>query len=435
MHVSPRLARRATRAVALGGVVAGAMMLTGCVDLTAFDTGQQGTIGPLEISITGCASKASSNCVLGFSGLESNNTGTGQVLLAVRIDSRFVPPSTFVTKNRAQTYTASPSYAAELTRLSPPAAGTRWVGYISDARTYSPGGTDTAVLPIAHPALPDGSPVADKWAGDVVLGARGVTADFPATRPVSCGDSLSSTDTDLTICEDASGGFSGSTVSDFGFVTPAPVAVQPGQTATIPVTGKAVGAPDLSINFALAATTTVPGATALTNVPTLAPPGRSTTTVVVSVAVPPGTPPGAYSVTLAGTLANGQRRSATGVLTVVGPAAAGGGGASAGGTGPKLASPAPRVTLALPRRMFAKDIATRGFALTVKTNRTVYATVRLTQRKRQGRRTKTIVVSKRVLVKSPSTVVRFKSTKLIRGSVSIRVSGTGFSLSRTTTFG
>ena len=68
----------------------------------------------------------------------------------------------------------------------------------------------------------------------------------------------------------------------------------------------------------------MPGATALTNVPTLAPPGDSTTTVTVSVPVPPATAPGTYAVTLTGTLASGETRAATGTLIVSRPGAGGG---------------------------------------------------------------------------------------------------------------
>ena len=92
--------------------------------------------------------------------------------------------------------------------------------------------------------------------------------------------------------------------------------------------GKLTGPAAAGINFALTASTTVPGATALTNVPTLAPPGESTTSVTVSVPVPPATAPGTYAVTLTGTLATGETRVAKGTLIVPGP-----GGSIAGSPG------------------------------------------------------------------------------------------------------
>ena len=115
------------------------------------------------------------------------------------------------------------------------------------------------------------------------------------------------------------GGIGGSGFNDFAFLTPAPVTVPPGQTAIVPISGKLTGPAKPAINFALSASTTVPGATALTNVPTLAPPGESTTTVTVSVPVPAATAPGTYAVTLTGTLASGETRVATGTVIVPGP--------------------------------------------------------------------------------------------------------------------
>jgi hypothetical protein len=248
----------------------------------------------------------------------------------VQVVSRFVPPATFVTdfSSGSQPFTASPSYTAELTRLDPPDAGSKWAGYISDARTYTPGKEITARVPIARPLLPDGSPSPSGFGFTYVIGSRGVIdPDSPATRPVTCGTDLTTVN-DFTICGDGFGGAGGNGFNDFAFLTPAPVTVQPGQTAIVPVVGKLTGPAEAGINFALTASTTVPGATALTNVPTLAPPGESTTSVTVSVPVPPATAPGTYAVTLTGTLATGETRVAKGTLIVPGP-----GGSIAGSPG------------------------------------------------------------------------------------------------------
>ena len=236
------------------------------------------------------------------------------------MDSRFVPPASFTTDifSDQQPFTASPSYTAELTRLDPPGAGRKWAGYISDARTYTPGKLITAHVPIIRPLLPDGSPNPSGFGFGWKIGSRGVLPEAPATRPVACGADLTTVN-DLTICADGLGGVGGSGFNDFAFLTPAPVTVPPGQTATVPISGKLTGPAKPAINFALSASTTVPGATALTNVPTLAPPGESTTTVTVSVPVPPGTAPGTYAVTLTGTLATGETRAATGTVIVPGP--------------------------------------------------------------------------------------------------------------------
>jgi hypothetical protein len=332
---TPRTRRDRLRLVASAalGVAVVALTLSGCVSVKNLTAQQEGSIGNIDIVVTGCGSKANTpGCGLGNSNQESNTTGVAQVLLGLNLDSRFVPPATFTTDifSDQQPFTASPSYTAELTRLAPPDPGRKWAGYISDARTYTPGKEVTARVPIVRPLLPDGSPSASFFGLTYVIGSRGVIEpDAPATRAVACGDSLTTTSIpNLTICQDGSGGFGGNGFHDFAFLTPTPVTVQPGQTAIVPVTGKLTGPAAAGINFALTASTTVPGATALTNVPTLAPPGESTTTVTVSVPVPPATAPGTYAVTLTGTLATGETRLAKGTLIVPGP-----GGSIAGSPG------------------------------------------------------------------------------------------------------
>jgi hypothetical protein len=309
------------------GVAVVALTLSGCVSMKIFDAQQQGSIGAIDIVLTGCGSKAATpGCELGNSNLESNATGTGQVLLGLSIDARYVPPASFTTDfPDSQPFTASPSYTAELTRLQPPINGRKWVGYISDTRTYTPGKDVIARVPIIRPALPDGSPNASVFAYGWAIGSRGVLPDAPATRAVACGTDLAVANLDTaTICADEQGGFTDGGFNDFVFLTPAPVTIRPGETAIVQVTGKLAGPARPGINLALAASTTVPGATALTNVPTLAPPGDSTTLVTVSVPVPPSTAPGTYAVTLTGTLSSGETRAATGSVVVARPGSGGG---------------------------------------------------------------------------------------------------------------
>lgn len=315
------------------GVAVMAMALSGCVALTTSNFTQPGAIGDIDVAITGCASKkATTGCGLGTSNLESNATGSGQVLIGVRVKAAFVPPASFTTEfPESQPFVASPSYTAELTRLDPPDPGLKWAGYISDSRTYTPGKQVTVHIPVARPLLPDGSPNPSFFGASFVLGSRSVQPGFAADRPVTCGNDLSMASGDFTFCRDSQGGAgSAGAFSDFGFLTPAPVTVQPGGTAVIPVSGTLAGPAKPSINFALAASTTLPGATALVNVPTLAPPSDSTTTVSVSVPVPASAAAGTYAVTLTGTLGTGEKRSTTGTLIVAAPVAGPGGGATAG---------------------------------------------------------------------------------------------------------
>ncbi|HMN99073.1 MAG TPA: hypothetical protein PKD59_06640 [Miltoncostaeaceae bacterium] len=334
---TPRTRRRRHHHLAVAALLIGAAVaLSGCAQIRAYDLRQLGSIGDIDIVLDGCGSQAGNpDCGLGSSGLESNATGTGQVLLGFKIDARFALPAAFATDGLSslgghQPFTASPSYTAELTRLDPPGPGLKWAGYISDARTYTPGKLVGARVPITRPLLPDGSPNGRTVFVSWRIGSRGVLADAPATRPVTCGDSLTQVfQADLTICSDESGSIGVFDFNDFGFLTPAAVTVQPGQTAVIPVSAKLTGPTRPGINFALRTTTTVPGTTAVTNVPTLAPQGDSTTSVTVSVPVPPGTAPGTYAVTLTGTLPSGEARATTGTVIVAGPGGAPGGGTAA----------------------------------------------------------------------------------------------------------
>ena len=197
---APRTRRNRLRRIVFTalGAAAAALTLTGCVAVKTVGGQQEGLIGSIDVVVTGCGSKANTpGCGLGSTNLESNTTGAGQVLLGLNVDSRFVPPATFKTNfPDSQPFTASPSYTAELTRLAPPDAGRKWAGYISDARTYTPGKEVTARVPIVRPLLPDGSPSASFFGFTYVIGSRGVIEpDSPATRAVTCG-------TDLTTAAD-----------------------------------------------------------------------------------------------------------------------------------------------------------------------------------------------------------------------------------------
>lgn len=337
---SPHRRRNRLRRVAPAvlGIAVAALALSGCVQIRAYDVEQFSPIGDIDFVFDGCGSKVGNpDCGLGASGLESNATATGQVLLGIMVPARSVPPAAFATDFAAghQPFVASPSYTAELTRLDPPIPDWKWAGYISDARTYTPGVLVGARVPIARPLLPDGSPNPSLFGVRWRIGSRGVITDFPATRPVSCGDSLTDAPyEDLTICSDETSFVSSNGFNDFGLLTPAPTTAQPGQTAVIPVTGKLTGPATPAITFTFKATTTIPGATASPDIATLAPASDSTTSVRVSVPVPPATPPGTYAVTLTGTLPNGESRAATGSVIVARPggAPAPGGGAAATAT-------------------------------------------------------------------------------------------------------
>src|SRR6185295_8045751 len=103
------------------------------------------------------------------------STGTGQVLIGLSVSASATAATSFTTSfPDSQPFTFSPSYTAELTRLRPPGEGSKWVGYISDARTYTPGKEVTARIPVTRGLLADGSPPSGGFGASWVIGSRGV---------------------------------------------------------------------------------------------------------------------------------------------------------------------------------------------------------------------------------------------------------------------
>ena len=97
---APRTRRSRLRllAAAVAGVAVCALALSGCVAVKDVASQQEGSIGSIDVVVTGCGSKAATpGCGNGSSGLESNATASGQVLLGLQVASRFVPAPTFAT--------------------------------------------------------------------------------------------------------------------------------------------------------------------------------------------------------------------------------------------------------------------------------------------------------------------------------------------------
>lgn len=95
--------------------------------------------------------------------------------------------------------------------------------------------------------------------------------------------------------------------------------VEPGGTAQVPFTLRYSGPASPDADFAIAASSTVPGVQPLADTTSVAPPSDSDTPLAVAVPVPAGTTPGDYDVTLTASLENGQQRSATGRISVAAP--------------------------------------------------------------------------------------------------------------------
>jgi hypothetical protein len=107
---------------------------------------------------------------------------------------------------------------------------------------------------------------------------------------------------------------------DLGIVATASVgSTLPGGVTSVPFSLQYAGQPHPLADFALTATTGLPGGTATAQVASIKPLANSGTAILVSVSVPAGAAPGTYPVTLTATSANGMTRTGTGSVIVLAP--------------------------------------------------------------------------------------------------------------------
>ena len=298
-----------------------ALALGGCVAVTEEAERQLEEVGPVEVRTVVCASRPP-ECPAGNDGRPAGS-GEYQLLVGYRVPAATVAPETVVAEENLLSLTPSPSLTAELQRLAPAAPGLKWAGYASGPFTYEASGGPSAaalvaVFGLVRPA--DGRPFTGPFLLRTVVGYR--TVDPGAERPVACGDSLEGGTGD-TRCMDWPGPEAlpenrQLDTRDVGIVAGGPAAAARGTTVAVPFTLHHAGkgaAPALSFSAA----TSVPGGTAQPVQTSLAPePGEHS--VPVTLAVPAATGPGTYDVTLTAALGNGQRRSATALVEVSGPA-------------------------------------------------------------------------------------------------------------------
>lgn len=403
-------------------------LLSGCAVFRQIDAGPQiDVIGDLPVNVTVCASGSAGCPSNGASEVPAQSAGA-QVLLGVLLrDATAVPARLASTSPTGLELVQSPSYTAELQRLSPAVPGTRWAGYISQAVFYQASqGPQAFTVPIPYRLLrdADGGPFAGSLASVIVVGARVASQAGPETRPVVCGPSLtalydelpppSSGDDVWVICSDSSYG-AGFATRDLGVVNGALASGPAGRVETLPFLVRYAGTATPAADFRLSASTDLPGATVAVTPATLVPATDSAAVASVAVGIPAGARPGRYGVTLTARLANGQARSGSGTLTVLaGPAAGDGGGPSA-----RL-----RLTTVLPRRLSARIARRRGIAVLIGADRVGVARVQLFQ----GRARKP-KASKRVRLRVPGpTKVVLRSAKLRRGPyrIVIRTDGRTF---------
>lgn len=404
-----RWGRGAVAALALGGA---AVASSGCVSLDAINASQTEVIGDVTIAATACQSGSAdcSNIDVANFDIAPGFTTPAQLLVAYRVPAS-LPAPTIDTDAPAVTFTASPSYTAELERLSPAGAGRKWVGFISNTIDTAAADknlrfTSTWKLPQG----PDGSPFVGPIAFRPIIGSRVPDATTPADAPVQCGADFSNVGTATAVCLDspllatlADPDLTRAT-RDLGILTGATATGQSGTTITMPFTAKYAGTSTATANFALSATTSVPGGTVVVTPGSLLPATDSTNPVNVAVAVPAGTAPGNYDVTLTAKVGV-QTRVRTGTLTVTAPPVV---------TPPPVTPAALRLTGTLPSRLAFLVARTRGVKVIVRSNRTGRAVVRLTQ---GG----TALVTRTVRLRNGATTVVLKSRKVKAGAYRVTV--------------
>ena len=194
---APRTRRNRLRLVASAalGVAVGALMLSGCVAVKTYAQ-QQGSIGAIDIVVTGCGSKANTpGCGLGNSGLESNTTGTGRCSWACRSTPGSCPrrPSRRNSRRSAALHGEPVLHGRADAALA--ARRRAQVGRLHLGRPHVHAGQAGHGARADHPPRP-ARRVSQRvrFGFNWVIGSRGVIEpDAPATRAVACGDDLTAT--------------------------------------------------------------------------------------------------------------------------------------------------------------------------------------------------------------------------------------------------
>jgi hypothetical protein len=422
-----------TRLLAAVAVVGAVALTSACVVFTpaSVTIAQLQTVGDVQLNFTICASGtvAGSCADTGTSGSPAV-PGSGQVQVGIQVPAAVGLPASFTsTGPEALLFNDSPTYAAELQRLTPAPAGRKWVGYLSAVTTYS----DTTGPQSAPVSLnltlgqgQDGSPFVGPLAATIVLGGRQVIAQSPGTRPVVClspditmqfVENPSTPAATLDTCSDATSAPSTPT-RDLGILSAGATASgAPANLASVPFTLRYAGTATATANFSLTATTTLPNATVAVTPGALAPGSNSDNQALVAVGIPAGAKAGTYDVTLTARLANGQTRTRIGKLTVTG-----GGGGTTGGTTAKL-----KLTTLLPKRLSVVTARKSGIAVLIGANKAGRARVQLFQGTGKKNRKPKAGKSVRLKVPGPTRVV-LKSARLRKGAykVVIRAGGRTF---------
>jgi hypothetical protein len=412
-------------------MVAITVLASGCTILKPNATG--GSLGTSSQTVQICASGA--GCPEKGNSDQNASSGLRQILLGALIPADVTAPPTLTSNPPiVVTFTESPGYAAELQRVQPAPAGRRWVGWTSPQLTYSsePAAPQSLFVPAGWGLVPgpDGSPssatsVTATW----VAGWRNVIPRAPASRPLACGDSLTTMNPDvpdngdgngpgITFCLDSQIDVT-SPASDLGVVTSsARASGTPGSLVSMPFVLRSGNLDQSTDVYPVKATSTLPGATIAVTPQALGdPPKNGDVTAIVAVGIPANAAPGVYDVTFTvdlGIFGAGTVRSGTGRLTVVAPPP-GGGAAGGGGTRAKR-----KISAILPKGLPVATARTSGVPVLVGSNIAGPAVVRFLQ---GPKRKPTVSVGKRVRLKAPGPVkVTFRSRKLVKGPFRVTIS-------------
>jgi hypothetical protein len=437
-------------------------LLSGCLVFSTYHASAQlSTIGDVTITSTVCTKLAGTTCAWqGLSGLDANTQGETQyvqVLVGFRVPAGSQAPASFSSSGQvALDFVPSASYAAELQRLSPAPSAQKWVGYVSTtAYSYNSGTNSsayvregTATAQFTLPPAADGGPFPSPFRFRPVVGMRGVTDTQPATLagPVVCDASnlsaLNLSTGALCVSDTGRPGLFSSaspaitsdqtfSTRDLGIPTTGVTGTaSPGGIVSLPFIARYSGTATAAATFSLTASTTLPGATAIPALSTLAPASNSDTPVPVAVGVPAGASPGIYDVTLTAKLTNGQTRAGTGKLTVAATGGGTGGGGSGGGGGGGGTTPAatgPKIQLILPPRLSARAARRHGVRVLIGSTTALRATVEILPRR--GTRP---LARRAVRLRAPGPIAAtLKSARLRVATYRVVVRGTGFRVTKT----
>lgn len=431
---SPSLLIRAPRKISVvlaAGICAA--LLSGCVGISGAGTNQPESLGPVQLSVSACASgspgcSVSSNSGAIYELIESESVDA-QALLAIRLPLGSTPPDSLTASlggGGLLGFSRSASYEGQLQALEPAPEGERWWGWISVKFTYSKASKQsfsvgmTTTLP--HPE--DDSPLASPMHWRPVVGVRAVTPGLAASRSVKCGTDNEDLYTGYNelgesgrtvVCvdspsESATRGFLAAPIVDFGILGTS-VEASPGGTVTAAFVARRTGEPDPSTTFALNAQSAIPDGSLSIDRTSVSLGGDSSQPVLATIGVPRGTPPGDYPVTLTATAGGKPARAGTVIVRVTDPNRA-----------PSIRSASLSRKRFRARRGGASSKVPVGTKLKLDLSEPAQVTIRVARLSRKG--SKTLGANRRQLPRGRTTIVirdKIGKVKLTPGRYRLRL--------------